>query len=303
MNTSYADLAVLSPDKNYLAVVKYQTLKIENMRSHRLRCMYIESIVLHVTFSPCAKFLATIHTSGNVFLWDLTAYDLPQKLPTTGRVIVMAFSPCGQYLAVGASQNIFLWNMRNQVMKNIEKHGPMTSNISWAPDSSCFGVALHGNLIIWNRSLEKIQEISLDIPIHSCAWFRPDVLVLGGGGDVGIWCSGSFRAISEVDGCICKIVPGTDHILVRTTADKVFMFYVTPDLELMLVDTLRGNLTQDRVVELNRDSVKIIEPPLLNLNTILCSAASRKTFLSDPRIWGIVRHYLGRREGRKKMFL
>lgn len=295
MNTSYADLAVLSPDKNYLAVVKYDTLKIENMRTHALRSMYIEAIALRVTFSPCGKFLATIHSSGNVFLWDLTTQNLPQKLPITSRVITVAFSPCGQYLAIGATRNIFLWNMGNQVMKNIEKHGPMTSHMSWAPDSSCFGVALHGDLNIWNPSLEKIQEISVDIPIESCAWYRPDVLVLGGYGAVALWYSGSIRTISYVNGCVGEIVPGTDHILVRTPGDKVFMFYVTSDLVLVLVDVLRGNLSQDRILQLNRDSIRIIEPPLLNLNTILCSVVGRKTFLSDPRIWGMVRHYLGRR--------
>ncbi|WIA32488.1 hypothetical protein OEZ86_003307 [Tetradesmus obliquus] len=96
-----------------------------------------------IAWSPNSSLLATVNENmpHAVWIWDVLSASLAAVLVHIGSVRSMAWSPAGDYLAVGTGNcRVYVWTAEGASIVHIPLAGFSASQLAWAPDGSSFAL-------------------------------------------------------------------------------------------------------------------------------------------------------------------
>jgi len=164
---------------------------------------YIRSLA----FSPDGGIIAAGHYDGSVFLWDVETNDLIHTLKINDDFSAswdVAFSPDGQYLAVGGASVDFedfiaIWDVANgetvYLLSEYRGPGSMNAPVEFSPDGKLLAAGSVDGIYVWSLpSFELIHYLPIE-ETDASDWvtdltFSPDslsLLVSYWGGYVDLW--------------------------------------------------------------------------------------------------------------------
>lgn len=159
----------LSQDSRFLAVVDGNNeVNIWEVNSKReitslwATKAYGSKIALH----PAGKYLAVTgdatSTTNSLQIWDIERGQQINFLNHKGGVISMDFSPDGEYIAVGATDGDYVWNLKNgkRAAYFSSEGRDFTDYISLSIGSQYLASASHRSGIAWIREVATGREIS-----------------------------------------------------------------------------------------------------------------------------------------------
>lgn len=91
---------------------------------------------IEVAWSPDGSLLATYQFEGDVQLWDPGTGQLVRTLRLDGKSNIVAWSPSGQWLAIGNGVEIALWNPLTGTRQTLPRRGARPHGIEWSPDGA-----------------------------------------------------------------------------------------------------------------------------------------------------------------------
>ena len=128
-----------------------------------------------ITFSPDGQKLAVGHWDGNVFIWDVTTGALLDHLEPASEFCGawdLAFSPGGEYLAVGGAnvdfrQTVRIWDIANGTilydLAEVDRTGAMHAPVVFSQDGNLLAAGGMGGIYLWELTkFEFIHHIPIE---------------------------------------------------------------------------------------------------------------------------------------------
>ncbi|KZV76324.1 hypothetical protein PENSPDRAFT_747783 [Peniophora sp. CONT] len=141
--------------------------------------------VIHVvTFSPNGSILASGHSSGEVFLWNVMSGTLVHPVPHKvhkSYVSAIDFRPYSGTAASGSGDGtICLWRVSDgEILTRLETHAATISSVAFSPDATRLVSGSAGGIIhIWQTTIygieeQPIRQIDVLQPVRAVT-FSPD---------------------------------------------------------------------------------------------------------------------------------
>jgi WD40 repeat protein len=99
--------------------------------------------VSSIAWSPNSSLLATVNENmpHAVWIWDVLSASLAAVLVHISSVRSLAWSPAGDYLAVGTGNSrVYVWTAEGASIVHIPLAGFSAAQLAWAPDGSNFAL-------------------------------------------------------------------------------------------------------------------------------------------------------------------
>ncbi|KAF9149864.1 Guanine nucleotide-binding protein subunit beta-2-like 1 [Linnemannia schmuckeri] len=144
----------------------------------------VEEFIVDFKYSRSCNQIATIHGDENVRLWSEDAGVFQHSLKHDTEVSCFAISSCGQWIACGSGDSVWLWNFvvedGIQQWKCISKTPDFSfryvRNIAWRPDNLEFAIGYDDSSIrVW-----RLQTGSNALSIQLVWSIGPAPLVVAG---------------------------------------------------------------------------------------------------------------------------
>jgi WD40 repeat protein/energy-coupling factor transporter ATP-binding protein EcfA2 len=145
-----------------------------------------------VSFSPNGKSLASAGWDGIIHIWDLngniikkskalenTSNKVMKSTVSKKKLTSISFSSDGKTIAAGSLENsVILWSLKNNVIKEINKHPDRVMSISFSPNKNYLASAsTDGTVKIWNIDASEdfdYADFNPNIPGVISTKFSPD---------------------------------------------------------------------------------------------------------------------------------
>ena len=126
-------------------------------------------------FSPDGRWLAVGGWDNVVTVWEITTKKEIARIPHTDKVLSVAFSPNGRFLATQSGQTAQVWNPATGRQVAQMTHSDRVRVIAFSPDGRRLATASEDNLAqIWEVTTgQEVAQMSHPTGIYSIA-FSPD---------------------------------------------------------------------------------------------------------------------------------
>jgi WD40 repeat protein len=152
-----------------------------------------------VACSPDGKLLATVGKDNIIKLWDpKTRKTLgPPLTGAASDIFTLAFSPDGQTLASGGSEQVILWDLKTRQPQGPPlsgQEGPAYS-LGFSPDGSLLAAGSH-QVTLWDMQTKKpLSWSSPEKKLFGYTAFAPDGTLVESGYDTLLWDSKTRRPL------------------------------------------------------------------------------------------------------------
>ena len=130
--------------------------------------------------SPDGRSIAVVTKDEGVRLVSIGNGSLIAGCDECGSVSCLAFDPKGRWLAIGAGQQIFMWDTRNPALspRRWQGHDSEVKRIAWHPDGRHLASEADLNLSLWDARTGDLRA-SLEGQVHGALQFSSDGARLG----------------------------------------------------------------------------------------------------------------------------
>jgi WD40 repeat protein len=190
----YVRSASLSPDARFLVcAAKRSGVTLYDLQSRgEMRSLPVPLDLVHlVAYSPDGQTIAvTSERGGQIILWNVAAERVALSLLAPERIVSLAFSSDGRYLASGGLQpdsSIILWDVESGRRRLVEKGGAVTLALSRDGSLLASASGYERTVRLWDLSSATLKR-SLDgygLGTMSIA-FAPDGTTLATAGNDGL---------------------------------------------------------------------------------------------------------------------
>lgn len=174
------------------------------------------AVINHIALASDDHRVATVDTQFRVCLWDLWDPSAPSECQKSDQIWDVAFSPDGQWLAIGLSRRkVGIWSLADKKFVAFEPFtGSMVVTVDFTPDSRMLVAASDGVLKVWDvrSALEQESPVPLrSFPVKSeRTW---DIRVDSSGTTVLLTDGGRLAQLSLTDGTVLKSIEVSDQEL------------------------------------------------------------------------------------------
>ena len=129
----------------------------------------------HAEWQPGGDLVASVGQDGHVRFWNASGGPAPDPFPAgTAWVEQLAWSPSGEWLAVGAGKVLHLWHRECGWIHTIRGHSSTVSALTWRADSKVVGAACYGGVRLYEvETGQPVGELPWKTSMVSLAW-SPD---------------------------------------------------------------------------------------------------------------------------------
>src|SRR5262249_52104432 len=93
------------------------------------------AMMRRIAFSPDGKRLVTSNHDKRIFLWDVTSGARLKSLQLENEPVELAYSPDGAHVAVGAYDDVLLWNVATGEIQTWPGHRGRINALAFSPDA------------------------------------------------------------------------------------------------------------------------------------------------------------------------
>ena len=191
-----ANAISISPDKKILAVgTKEDTIHLWRIPDRERFASFSSnsiSSIYSLDFSLDGEYLAAGSSNGSVHLWEVSSGNEVYRLNDhPGRVIRLRFTPLGDHLVVGTSQQIWVWKEQDQSFIRsavLDYPGNFINDYDLSPDGKWLAIAGEDKTT-WIQNFQS-QQVTLRLGGHeqevTDVEFSPDGKYLASGDTLGI---------------------------------------------------------------------------------------------------------------------
>ena len=124
-----------SPNGSLLACGTYQRgMQVWDMAGHRLHWIGLPYGIwfLHAAWRPDGTRLVGAANDDSMYLWESTDGTLLKKIQGYGKIMSLAWSPDGTWLASGGREGLFVWDVHSgECVRTIERHPGVVYALVW----------------------------------------------------------------------------------------------------------------------------------------------------------------------------
>jgi len=179
-----------SPDGEYLAYAKEDGLFLvgqDSIHQFTLDGSQIAAITWHPGLSPLlpnANFFATVDSYNRLIIWDAATLTIFRTIDLATTPLTVAWSPNGQFLAVGDVQGgVRIFDNQLVERDRFTLHNDYVRSVSWSPDSQWLATGSDDRTcVVWDVE-KQVQAAVLDGHvdwIRAVQWLSNDCLATAG---------------------------------------------------------------------------------------------------------------------------
>lgn len=144
--------------------------------------------LFQAAWQPDGPLAATSGQDGHVRLWDpARGVEVASIQAGASWVEQLAWSPSGEWLAIGAGRHLTLWHRERGVAHVLSSHRSTISALAWRPDSRVVGAASYGGVALWEAaSGQAAGSLPWKTSMLSLAWSPDDRWVVAGTQDLAV---------------------------------------------------------------------------------------------------------------------